>query len=229
MRSGFTHGILLPMRMSSTCGIARRRLTIHSSAESVRVSGSPPLSRTSRISRARRCSRWRAAAPRAAAPVLAHLALASAEAAVHGAGVRDHEQHAVGIAVREVRHRHVVFLVERIVFQEVRVLELPRVRHLLQEDRVAGVPLLDQIQVVGRGEEGVFLGDGLELLVLLLGEAGNLTDVSHALGELLLPLGAGSGSLVCHGSSGAHAAPAPAAAVAVRVPAQAYETTGDGG
>ena len=50
MRCGSTTGMRVPMRMISTCGIARRFLMTYSSRRSGTASGSPPEIRTSRIS-----------------------------------------------------------------------------------------------------------------------------------------------------------------------------------
>ncbi len=54
MRCGQTTGMREPMRTISTCGIAVTFRSSHSSRSSESVSGSPPLSSTSRTSGLRR-------------------------------------------------------------------------------------------------------------------------------------------------------------------------------
>ena len=150
--------------------------------------------------------------------ILPNLPLPRAKPAVHRAGVRDDKQHPVRVPVGEMLHRHVVFFVQRIVFQECGILELHRIRHLLDVDGIAGVHLLDQTQVVRRREKRVLLRHGLQPLVLLLRQAGNRPHVAHALRKLLLPFGAWTTDLWRHGCCNPpeHARPSRRGALSTR-------------
>jgi hypothetical protein len=79
-----------------------------------------------------------------------HRALARAVAAVDRAVVRDHHQHAVGIAVRDAGHRRELLLAERILLTHRAKEIFLRERHDLTQDRIVGIVLVDQRQVVGR-------------------------------------------------------------------------------
>ena len=83
-----------------------------------------------------------------------HHAFARAEAAVHRAAVRDQEEHAIRVAVRQARHGAVLVLVERIL-RRVLVLQLLDRRDGLHPDRIALLP--DQVVVVARDPHRVDL------------------------------------------------------------------------
>ena len=95
--------------------------------------------------------------------------LARAEPAIHGADVRGDQQGAVGIAVRQARHRRVLVLFERILqLVAGRVLGLERRGDRLQADRIVGIVGVDQREVVRRDGElvlGLQGADGFEFLV----------------------------------------------------------------
>ena len=89
---------------------------------------------------------------------------ARAEPAIHGADVRRHHQAAVGIAVRDARHRRILVLFERIVeFKRRR--RLQRGGHRLQTDGIVGIRRIDEREVVRRNGEfvlGLESTDGFE-------------------------------------------------------------------
>ena len=122
-----------------------------SSRRSLRSSGSPPDMMTSRISVC--SSRYWNADSNCDIGIFSgspDLPPPGAEAAVGGADRGDQEERPVGIAVRDVRHRAVRVLVER-VDDAVDHLELVDRRHVLAPDRV--VRLLDEVHHCGRDAE----------------------------------------------------------------------------
>ena len=134
----------LPRRMISTCGISRSFWKMYSRRRSVSIIGSPPERMTSRT------SGWLADVLEGAVVLVerdllrvADLPAPGAEAAVGGADRAHEEQHAVGIAVRDVRDRAVAVLVER-VDHAVDDLQLLDRRDVLLPDRV--VDFLDEIE-----------------------------------------------------------------------------------
>jgi hypothetical protein len=81
---------------------------------------------------------------------LVHRPLARAVAAVDRAVVRDHHQHAVGIAVRDPGHRRVALLAERILVADRAEEVLLGERHDLAQDRILRIVRVDEREVVGR-------------------------------------------------------------------------------
>ena len=115
MRSGRCDVMRLPSRMISTCGIARSRWKMYSSRRSLSIIGSPPDRMTSRISVCcRDVLERRLVLVERDLLGIADLAAPRAEAAVARADRAHEEQHAVRIPVRDVRHRRVAVLVERV-------------------------------------------------------------------------------------------------------------------
>jgi hypothetical protein len=120
------------------------------------------------------------------------VALAGAEAAVHGADVRGLHQRAVGVAVRQPRDRHVLVFFEG-VFQLVAggVLGLPRAGHRLQPDRVVRVGGVDEREVIRRDGELVVAferADGFQLLVRERQQFAELADGTEGVLGLPAPI-----------------------------------------
>ena len=96
--------------------------------------------------------------------LLAHAAddaAARAVAAVGGAAVRDQKEDAVGIAMDQAGHGHVVILAARIGHVGRRVGHFLDARNHLAADRAIGIERIDQVEEVGRDAHGQ-LGVGQE-------------------------------------------------------------------
>jgi hypothetical protein len=135
---------------------------------------------------------------------LVHRPLARAVAAVDRAVVRDHHQHAIGIAVRDAGHGREALLAERILVPHRAEEILVGERHHLAQDRIVRIVLVDQREVVGRDAHpevaqdfesiGPLGGRDLEM-------PGELLERGHPMAELpapVLPLRVGGfGEVMC--------------------------------
>ena len=90
------------------------------------------------------------------------LALARAVPAQQRTDVGDDQQRAIGIAMHEPGHRRVGRLLQRIVLAEVGQRGLARVRHRLLQDRVVGIAVANERQVVRRDRQRELRGHGGE-------------------------------------------------------------------
>ena len=90
------------------------------------------------------------------------LALARAVPAQQRTDVGDDQQRAIGIAMHEPRHRRVGRLLQRIVLADLRQRGLARVRHRLPQDRVVGIVVANERQVVRRDRQRELRGHGGE-------------------------------------------------------------------
>ena len=160
------------MRMISTCGIARSFWKMYSSRRSLSIIGSPPDRMTSRI------SGWLADVLERRLVLIernllriADLAAPGAEAAVARADRAHEEERAIRIAMRDVRHRRVAVLVER-VDHSVDDVELLDGRHVLLPHRIA-----DFLDLFERGRRDPHL-EVVERWLQGL-------DVDHVVAELL--------------------------------------------
>ena len=109
-----------------------------------------------------------------------HLALARAVAAVHRAVVGRVEEHAIGIAVRDARHRHVPLLRQRILQIVRREGQLAHLGDRLQPDRAVRVVGIHQRRVVRRDAHVEHRVGFLEGAPLLVGDRDDPLELVHA-------------------------------------------------
>ena len=91
-----------------------------------------------------------------------HLA-AEAEAAIDRADADELQQHAVGVAVHDARHRALQVVTDRIGVLGRVALELARIGNELQRDRVVGIGPIDQLRHRRRYRDGVARSDHRDL------------------------------------------------------------------
>ena len=124
--------------------------------------------------------------------------LAEAEPAIDRALIGREQQHPVGMAMRQPRHRAEVMVGDRIVKLALRLLQFVGRRDDLRADRIGGVVPVDQVEIGFGDAHLVVRGRGLRRRALARRQrqGSEIAHMAHALADIVLPGGVGGAGCI---------------------------------